>query len=64
MMLKGAAIEVIDLGVNVPAAKFVEAAREHEAHLIGLSALLTTTMPNMRKPWSRRSRRPTWTPGS
>ena len=48
MMLKGAAIEVIDLGVNVPAAKFVEAAREHGAHLIGLSALLTTTMPNMR----------------
>ncbi len=48
MMLKGAAIEVIDLGVNVPAAKFVEAAREHDARLIGLSALLTTTMPNMR----------------
>ncbi len=48
MMLKGAAIEVIDLGVNVPAARFVEAAREHGAQLIGLSALLTTTMPNMR----------------
>jgi 5-methyltetrahydrofolate--homocysteine methyltransferase len=48
MMLKGAAIEVIDLGVNVPASRFVEAAREHGAHLIGLSALLTTTMPNMR----------------
>ena len=48
MMLKGAAIEVIDLGVNVSAAKFVEAAREHKARLIGLSALLTTTMPNMR----------------
>ncbi len=48
MMLKGAAIEVIDLGVNVPASRFVEAAREHDAHLIGLSALLTTTMPNMR----------------
>jgi 5-methyltetrahydrofolate--homocysteine methyltransferase len=48
MMLKGAAIEVIDLGVNVSAAKFVEAAREHDARLIGLSALLTTTMPNMR----------------
>ena len=48
MMLKGAAIEVIDLGVNVSAAKFVEAARGHKARLIGLSALLTTTMPNMR----------------
>jgi 5-methyltetrahydrofolate--homocysteine methyltransferase len=48
MMLKGAAINVIDLGVNVPAARFVEAAREHGAHLIGISALLTTTMPNMR----------------
>ena len=48
MMLKGAGFEVIDLGVNVPAEKFVEAAREHDARLIGLSALLTTTMPNMR----------------
>ena len=49
MMLKGAAIEVIDLGVNVPAERFVAAAREHDARLIGLSALLTTTMPNMRR---------------
>ena len=48
MMLKGAAIEVVDLGVNVPASRFVEEARGHNAHLIGLSALLTTTMPNMR----------------
>ena len=48
MMLKGAAINVVDLGVNVPAARFIEAAREHNAHIIGLSALLTTTMPNMR----------------
>ncbi len=48
MMWKGGGIEVIDLGVNVPPAKFVEAAREHDAHLIGVSALLTTTMPNMR----------------
>ncbi len=49
MMLKGAAIAVVDLGVNVPAQRFVDAAREHDARLIGLSALLTTTMPNMRK---------------
>ena len=48
MMWKGGGLEVIDLGVNVPAARFVEAAREHDVHLIGLSALLTTTMPNMR----------------
>jgi 5-methyltetrahydrofolate--homocysteine methyltransferase len=48
MMWKGAGFEVIDLGVNVPAHKFVEAAREHDAALIGLSALLTTTMSNMK----------------
>ncbi len=48
MMWKGGGLEVIDLGVNVPAQKFVEAAKEHDAHIIGLSALLTTTMPNMR----------------
>ena len=48
MMWKGANIDVIDLGVNVPPAKFVEAIREHNAKLVGLSALLTTTMPAMR----------------
>ncbi len=48
MMWMGSGIEVIDLGVNVPPGRFVEAAREHEAHLVGVSALLTTTMPNMR----------------
>ncbi|MHB8892836.1 MAG: cobalamin B12-binding domain-containing protein [Candidatus Limnocylindrales bacterium] len=48
MMWKGAGIEVIDLGVNVSAGKFVDAAREHDARLVGISALLTTTMPNMR----------------
>jgi 5-methyltetrahydrofolate--homocysteine methyltransferase len=48
MMWKGGGIEVFDLGVNVAPARFVEAAREHDAHLIGVSALLTTTMPNMR----------------
>lgn len=49
MMWKGANIEVIDLGVNVPPIKFVEAIREHHAKLVGLSALLTTTMPAMRE---------------
>lgn len=48
MMWKGANIEVIDLGVNVPPAKFVEAVREQRPKLVGLSALLTTTMPAMR----------------
>jgi 5-methyltetrahydrofolate--homocysteine methyltransferase len=48
MMWKGGGIEVIDLGVNVTPDAFVSAAREHDAHLIGVSALLTTTMPNMR----------------
>jgi len=49
MMWKGANIDVIDLGVNVPPAKFVEAIRENNARLVGLSALLTTTMPSMRE---------------
>jgi corrinoid protein of di/trimethylamine methyltransferase len=47
IMLRGAGFEVVDLGNNVPAAKFVEAAREHEACVVGMSALLTTTMPGM-----------------
>lgn len=45
IMLKGAGFEVIDLGINVPPEKFVEAVREHDVTLIGLSALLSTTMP-------------------
>ena len=48
MMWKGAGFEVVDLGVNVPAERFAEAAVEHRAQIVGLSALLTTTMPNMR----------------
>jgi 5-methyltetrahydrofolate--homocysteine methyltransferase len=48
MMWKGANIEVIDLGVNVPAAKYVEAVKQHNPNLLGLSTLLTTTMPAMR----------------
>ncbi|MDD5260376.1 MAG: corrinoid protein [Methylacidiphilales bacterium] len=48
MMWKGANMEVVDLGVNVTAAKFVEAVAQHKPNLIGLSALLTTTMPAMR----------------
>jgi 5-methyltetrahydrofolate--homocysteine methyltransferase len=48
MMWKGANIEVIDLGANVAPERFVEAAREHGAQLVGLSALLTTTMVGMK----------------
>ena len=48
IMLRGAGFEVIDLGHDVPPEKFVAAAREHHADVIGLSALLTTTMIGMR----------------
>lgn len=49
IMLKGAGFEVIDLGRDVRAEKFIEAAIESEAKVIGMSALLTTTMPVMKK---------------
>jgi 5-methyltetrahydrofolate--homocysteine methyltransferase len=49
IMLKGAGFEVIDLGKDVAPADFVEAAIAHEAQIIGLSALLTTTMPVMKE---------------
>jgi len=45
IMWKGAGLRVIDLGTNVPAAKFISAINEHRPQLVGLSALLTTTMP-------------------
>jgi 5-methyltetrahydrofolate--homocysteine methyltransferase len=47
MMMKGAGFEVIDLGVDVSAEKFVEQAKSVNAQIIGMSALLTTTMPSM-----------------
>ncbi len=49
ILLKGAGFEVIDLGNDVPAEKFIRVAREEKADVIGMSALLTTTMPVMRK---------------
>jgi 5-methyltetrahydrofolate--homocysteine methyltransferase len=49
MMLESAGFEVIDLGVDVEPASFVEAVKENKPTLVGLSALLTTTMPMMRK---------------
>jgi 5-methyltetrahydrofolate--homocysteine methyltransferase len=48
MMLQGANFQIIDLGTNTPAEAFLAAAREHRADVIGCSALLTTTMSNMR----------------
>jgi 5-methyltetrahydrofolate--homocysteine methyltransferase len=45
IMWKGANFRVVDLGTNVPPAKFVAAVHEHQPQLVGLSALLTTTMP-------------------
>jgi 5-methyltetrahydrofolate--homocysteine methyltransferase len=47
MMLEGAGFEVVDLGVDVSVDKFVEAVKEHQPNIIGMSALLTTTMVNM-----------------
>ncbi len=49
IMLRGAGFDVIDLGNNVPAEKFIETAINYKASIIGLSALLTTTMQNMSK---------------
>jgi 5-methyltetrahydrofolate--homocysteine methyltransferase len=48
MMWAGANIEVVDLGENVPPWRFVEAVKEHGARLVGISALLTTTMVGMK----------------
>ena len=47
-MLEGGGFQVVDLGVDVPAQKFVEAAREQEGTVVALSALLTTTMTMMK----------------
>lgn len=48
MMMEGAGFAVVDLGVDVEASKYVEAVQEHNAQLVGMSALLTTTMPKMK----------------
>ncbi len=47
MIIKGGGFEVIDLGVDVPANKFLDAVTQHPGCFVGLSALLTTTMSNM-----------------
>jgi len=48
MMLEGAGFETIDLGTDVDPASFVSAIQEHQPNLVGMSALLTTTMVNMK----------------
>ena len=47
LMLRGAGYEVIDLGVNVSAERFVEVVKKEDAQIVAMSALLTTTMPQM-----------------
>jgi 5-methyltetrahydrofolate--homocysteine methyltransferase len=49
MIIKGGGFEVIDLGVDVPTNKFLDAIAQHPGCFVGLSALLTTTKPNMEK---------------
>jgi len=48
MMLEGAGFEVIDLGINNPVEKYLAAIEEHHPDILGMSALLTTTMPYMK----------------
>jgi 5-methyltetrahydrofolate--homocysteine methyltransferase len=48
MMMEGAGFEVIDLGINVEADKYMNALEEHQPDILGMSALLTTTMPYMK----------------
>jgi 5-methyltetrahydrofolate--homocysteine methyltransferase len=48
MMAEGAGFEIVDLGVDQSAEKFVKAVRQHNAGIVGMSALLTTTMPYMK----------------
>ncbi|HXL02178.1 MAG TPA: corrinoid protein [Candidatus Atribacteria bacterium] len=49
MMMEGAGFEVIDLGIDVPAEKFIQAVKKYQPQLAGMSALLTTTMIQIRE---------------
>jgi 5-methyltetrahydrofolate--homocysteine methyltransferase len=49
MMLQGAGYEIIDLGADVPKEKFIESTQNEDAHMVGMSALLTTTMIYMQE---------------
>jgi methanogenic corrinoid protein MtbC1 len=48
MMMEGAGFEVIDLGINNPVENYLAAIEEHKPDIVGMSALLTTTMPYMK----------------
>jgi corrinoid protein of di/trimethylamine methyltransferase len=48
-MLRGVGFDVVDLGINVPVEEFVKQVKEHRPQILGMSALLTTTMPEMKK---------------
>jgi 5-methyltetrahydrofolate--homocysteine methyltransferase len=48
MMMEGAGFEVVDLGINVEADTYIDAIEKHKANILGMSALLTTTMPYMK----------------
>ena len=48
MMAEGAGFKVVDMGVDQPVEKYIEFARTHQANIVGMSALLTTTMPYMK----------------
>jgi len=48
MMMEGAGFEVFNLGINTPVEKYMEALEEHQPDILGMSALLTTTMPYMK----------------
>ena len=48
MMLEGSGFEVIDIGTDVTPDKFVAAVKQHRPQVVGMSALLTTTMPSMK----------------
>jgi len=49
MIMEGAGFEIIDVGMDVPPEKFIAAVKEHNAQIMGMSALLTTTMPAMKQ---------------
>jgi len=49
MMMEGAGFRVIDLGISIPVEKFIEAIKEHKPDIVGMSALLTTTMGEFKK---------------
>ncbi len=48
MMMEGAGFEVVDIGINIPVEQYLQALDEHQPDILGLSALLTTTMPYMK----------------